>query len=93
MAVSSNGQFLASGASDGVVRLWDTASGQVLRTFELNAGSVRSLDFSPATGELLIAWEDGFLRTFDPKMTAQLERDAAQQHGTESDAAQRRGTP
>jgi WD40 repeat protein len=68
VAVSSNATMLASGASDGIVRLWNTANGQLLRSLQLpfNAGLVTALDFSPATGELLVAWSDGVLRTFDP---------------------------
>jgi WD40 repeat protein len=68
VAVSSNGTMLASGASDGIVRLWNTANGQLLRSVELefDAGTVSSLDFSPASGELLVAWADGILQTFDP---------------------------
>jgi WD40 repeat protein len=57
---------LASGASDGVVRLWNTSDGQILRSIQLDAGSVSSLQFSPATGELLAAWGNGVLQTFDP---------------------------
>lgn len=66
VAVSSNGFYLASGDSGGIVRLWNATNGQLLRTLELNAGAVTSLGFSPATGDLLVAWADGFLRTFDP---------------------------
>jgi WD40 repeat protein len=75
VAVSSNGFYLASGDSGGIVRLWNATNGQLLRTFELNAGSVTSLMFSPATGELLVAWADGFLRTFDPA-TGELKLDS-----------------
>ena len=68
VAVSFNGMMLASGASDGIVRLWNTANGQLLRSIELPfaAGAVRSLQFSPASGELLVGWDEGVLRTFDP---------------------------
>jgi WD40 repeat protein len=66
VAVSSNGLFFASGDSGGIARLWNATNGQLLRTFERNAGSVTSLAFSPATGELLVTWADGFLQTFDP---------------------------
>ena len=50
-----------------MVRLWNTANGQLLRFIQLpfDAGSVTDLDFSPATAELLVAWSDGILRTFD----------------------------
>ena len=68
VTVSSNGAMLASGTSDGGVRLWNTANGQLLRSIQLpfDAGAVSSLDFSPASGELLVAWADGVLETFDP---------------------------
>ncbi|HEX5219194.1 MAG TPA: WD40 repeat domain-containing protein [Verrucomicrobiae bacterium] len=75
VAISSNGLFLAGGGSDGIARLWNATNGQVVRTFELNAGSVISVAFSPANGDLLVAWEDGFLRTFDP-MTGELKLDS-----------------
>ena len=75
VAVSSNGLYVASGGSDGIARLWNATNGQLLRTFELNAGTVTSLAFSPATGELLVTWEDGFLRTFDPA-TGELKLDS-----------------
>ena len=45
-----------------------TTRQQLLRSLQLefNAGTVTDLNFSPATGELLVAWADGVLRTFDP---------------------------
>jgi WD40 repeat protein len=72
VAVSSNGTVLASGASDGTVQIRDAATGKLLRTLQLDfpAGSITSLAFSPATGELLVAWADGLLRTFDPETGA-----------------------
>jgi WD40 repeat protein len=68
VAISSNGMVLASGTSDGIVRLWNTSNGQLLRNLQLefNSGTVSDLNFSPATGELLVAWANGVLRTFDP---------------------------
>jgi len=68
LAVSSNETMLATGASDGIVRLWNTANGQLLRSLQsqFDAGAVSSLDFSPASGDLLVAWADGVLETFDP---------------------------
>jgi hypothetical protein len=68
VAVSFDGMTLASGASDGTVRLWNTANGQLLRSIELpfDAGAARSLQFSPASGELLVGWDGGVLQTFDP---------------------------
>jgi WD40 repeat protein len=76
-AISSNGMVLATGGSDGIVRLWNTANGQLLRSLQLefDAGTVTDLSFSPATGELLVAWVDGILRTFDPT-TGELKLDS-----------------
>ena len=75
VAVSSNNTYVAGGGSDGIVRLWNGSNAQLLRTFELNAGSIKSVAFSPANGHLLVAWEDGFLRTFDPA-TGELKLDS-----------------
>ena len=77
VTISSNGTLLASGAWDGVVRLWNAANGQLLRSIQLqfDAGAVSSLDFSLASGELLVAWADGVLRTFDPN-TGELNLDS-----------------
>jgi WD40 repeat protein len=68
VAVSPEQTMLASGAWDGVVLLWNTANGQLLRSIQLpfDAGAVSSLRFSPVTGELLVAWVEGVLRTFEP---------------------------
>src|SRR5262249_3240861 len=44
---SSDGRMLATGASDGVVRLWDTAGGKELRRFPAHAGPVTALAFTP----------------------------------------------
>jgi WD40 repeat protein len=77
VAISSNGMVLASGSSDGIVRLWNTSNGQLLRSLqlEINPGTVTDLNFSPATGELLVAWADGVLYTFDPT-TGEMKLDS-----------------
>jgi WD40 repeat protein len=87
VAISPDGQRFASGGSSyrPAVNLWDTASGQTLHTFELNAGSVTALDFSPSGNELLVAWEDGYLRIHDVD-TGELLREIVTPAGYLNDA-------
>src|SRR5207244_5597963 len=47
VAFTRNGQGLASGAWDGKARLWDTASGALIRTFSGHRGVVMMVAFSP----------------------------------------------
>jgi len=70
VAFSPGGNMLATGDDDGTVRLWDTATGQPVRTIQAiptsqNAG-VSGVTFSP-DGELLsTADADGTVRLWDP---------------------------
>jgi WD40 repeat protein len=56
LAISPDGKWLATGGRDGVVRVWDAASDQLVRTFvQSPAGStVDLLQFSP-NGQMLAA--------------------------------------
>ena len=57
IAFSPDGWLLASGSSDKTVRLWDAASGQLLRTLEGHTDWVRSVAFAP-DGRLLASGSD-----------------------------------
>ena len=63
VAFSPNGQKLASGSWDGTVRVWDTASGVHLQTFDHQCG-VQSITFSPLGQKLASGSRDG-LRIWD----------------------------
>jgi WD40 repeat protein len=47
VAFSADGAALAAACSDGVIRLWDIASGDLLFTFSGHVGSVQRVSFAP----------------------------------------------
>ena len=52
LAVSPDGKYLASGASDGLVVLWDLSAGRALKSLRGHEDTVTSVSFS-AEGTLL----------------------------------------
>ncbi|AQZ64728.1 High-affnity carbon uptake protein Hat/HatR [[Actinomadura] parvosata subsp. kistnae] len=64
-AVAFAGDLLATGASDGVVLLWDALSGELLRRLECHPGGVWPVRLSPS-GELVAAGGgDGVVRVWE----------------------------
>ena len=64
MAISPNGRFALSGGNDHKAYLWDTQSGQVLRTFEHKQRVVRvamprdgQMAFTSDGGNQAIVWD------------------------------------
>lgn len=47
LAMSPDGQTLASGSADGTVKLWNTADASLRETLMLDSGEVYTVDFSP----------------------------------------------
>jgi WD40 repeat protein/uncharacterized caspase-like protein len=76
VAFSPNGRFVLSGSSDNTLKLWDSASGKLVRTFEGHQNDVTSVAFSPdgrfvlsgSADKTLKLWEGAsgkLVRTFE----------------------------
>ncbi|KAM0180132.1 hypothetical protein ACHAPF_002666 [Botrytis cinerea] len=75
----SDGTKVASGSSDGTIRLWDTATGESLQTFEGRSNSVnstaflRSITFSPDGTKITSCSSDGTIRLWDTATSELLQ--------------------
>jgi WD40 repeat protein/uncharacterized caspase-like protein len=65
LGFSTDGKILASGDSDGTVRLWDLARGTELRTLTGHTEAVISVAFSPDGRSLTSGSEDGTIKFWD----------------------------
>jgi DNA-binding beta-propeller fold protein YncE len=72
VAFSPNGQALASGYLDSTIRLWDAASGALLRTLEGHTSRVLGVAFSPDSRLLASASWDNTIRLWDAASGALL---------------------
>ncbi|MCG8364724.1 MAG: WD40 repeat domain-containing protein [Pseudanabaenales cyanobacterium] len=62
MSHSPDGRYLASGGTDGTIRVWDLQAGRNVHTLVSRHGQVRSLAFSPDGTTLATGGEDGIIR-------------------------------
>jgi WD40 repeat protein len=65
VALSPDGEHMASGASDGAVQLWEAAGGAPLATLRGHEGSVEALTFAPDGRRLASGSSDGTVRVWD----------------------------
>jgi len=61
---SPDGKYIASGAIDGIITIFDVAAGKVVQTLEGHAMPVRSLCFSPNSQMLLTGSDDGHMKLY-----------------------------
>jgi len=64
VALNSDASRVATGAADFTAKLWDAATGEVLRGFQ-HKHIVKAVDFSPDTSLLLTGSNEKVLRVFD----------------------------
>jgi len=60
-----DGRFVASGGMDGIINVFDVATGKLVNTLEGLAMPIRSLAFSHSFQLLLIASDDGQIKIYD----------------------------
>jgi predicted NACHT family NTPase len=73
VAFSPDGARVLSGSGDNTLKLWDAASGQLIRTFEGHTRGVSSIAFSPDGARVLSGGGDKTLKLWDTA-TGQLVR-------------------
>jgi WD40 repeat protein len=60
VAFDKDGSHLASADADGIVKVWDTRTRQLLRTFEKNLYGINAVAFSPSGKEIIVAGHDSW---------------------------------
>ncbi|MGO9985657.1 MAG: hypothetical protein ACLPIX_15800 [Rhodomicrobium sp.] len=65
VALSPDGRHAVSGSGDNVLRLWDMATGLLLRTFDAQTDSINAVAFSPDGRQILTGGNDRRLRLWD----------------------------
>ena len=81
VSFSSEGSRLASGRRDGLIQLWDVATGQLLQTFRGHVDAISSVSFSPDGLSIASTGKDATVRLWDVA-TGQQKRLLAGYKGT-----------
>ena len=67
MAFAADGQTIASGGEDKIVKLWDRTTGQLKLTLTGHAGAVRALAFAPDGKTIASAGDEKTIVLWDPR--------------------------
>ena len=77
IAYSPDGQFIASGADDATVRVWDAKTGNAYGpALQGHTGAVLSVNFSPNSRSIFSAGSDGTIRVWDLNNNRSAEQHA-----------------
>ncbi len=71
---SPNGQLVVSGSEDNTVKIWDAATGMVVRTLVGHKGYITSLDMNAAGDMLVSASKDNSIRLWDLKTGKEIRQ-------------------
>jgi WD40 repeat protein len=75
LAISADSKWVAASGWEGVVRLWDTATGTLLdKAAEAHQSGVTRLQFTPDGDRMVTSSEDGTVRVWDSHSGRQLSR-------------------
>lgn len=67
ISVSPGGEWVASGSEDGLVRLWDLGNGREVWRWDLKAGAIQHVEWSPNKEEaMLVALVGGRISVISP---------------------------
>jgi len=68
LTYSTRGSVLASGLEDGVIKLWDTKTGRLKKTFKAHKHKITALSYNPNSSTLVsTGTEDGMIKFWDVK--------------------------
>jgi WD40 repeat protein len=65
VAWSPDGRFIAEGGQNGLLRLWDATTGEIIRTFQGASGTVNSIDWSPDSTKIVTGGDDFVVKVWE----------------------------
>ncbi len=74
VAITRDGDFCAAVGGGTEVRVWDIKTHELVRTIVADQSGFQAVDFSPTSAQLATGSQDGYVRTYDPLVSARLVR-------------------